>query len=156
MSRHYDFIQEVKNLPFNIKNIFDWSKVLWNNFDWGGNFLLEIMEYKLQRMKRYMEVDTVIIKEEADKDVAEIDLCLDALKHLISNDYEHNLIVNYQDKYPEKYKDIETFFDNINKPMGKVEKIDWDKMNNDIKELEEKYKHQLFDTLREKYNWWGD
>lgn len=153
MSRHYDLLTEIKNLPFNIKNIFDWSKVLWNNFDWDGNFLLEIMEYKLQRMKKYMEVDTVIIREEADKDVAEMDLCLDAIRHLISNDYEESIIDEYHEKYP---IDWEHYLEQLNTPMPKEQKKDWKEMHKNIDTLKDKYKHQLFDTLREKYNWWGD
>jgi len=153
MSKRYDLLAEIKNLPFNIKNIFDWSKVLWNNFDWSGNFLLEIMEYKLKRMQRYMEVDTVILREDADKEVTEMQLCLDAIKQLISEDYEIEFVEKYYEKYP---IDWERYLDQLNAPMSKEQHKDWEEMHKNIDTLKEKYKHQLFDLLRDKYDWWGD
>lgn len=153
MSQHYDLFTEIKNLPFNIKNIFDWSKVLWNNFDWGGNFLLEIMEYKLKRMKRYMEVDTVILREDADKEVEEMQLCLDAIKQLISEDYEIEFVEKYYEKYP---IDWDHWLDQLNAPMSEDQHKDWEEMHENIDNLKKKYKHQLFDLLRDKYDWWGD
>jgi hypothetical protein len=153
MSKRYDLLTEIKNLPFNIKNIFDWSKVLWNNFDWSGNFLLEIMEYKLKRMQRYMEVDTVILREDADKEVTEMQLCLDAIKQLISEDYEIEFVEKYYEKYP---IDWERYLDQLNAPMSKEQHKDWEEMHKNIDTLKEKYKHQLFDLLRDKYDWWGD
>jgi hypothetical protein len=153
MSQHYDLITEIKNLPFNIKNILGWSKVLWNNFDWGGNFLLEIMEYKLKRMKRYMKVDTVILREDADKEVEEMQSCLDAIQHLISEDYEEEFINKYHEKYP---IDWDNYLEQLNAPMSKEQHKDWEEMHENIDTLKKKYKHQLFDLLRDKYDWWGD
>lgn len=159
MSQHYDLITEIKNLPFNIKNIFDWSKVLWNNFDWSGDFLLEIIEYKLKRMKQYMEVDTFVCKESAKEDIDQINSCLEACRNLISNDFESDLAIKHYDKYPikyERYVDEKGLRHTVWKNMGEQEKIEFDEMTKLIDEYQEKYKHQLFDTLREKYNWWGD
>ena len=159
MSRHYDLITEMRNLPFNIKNIFDWSKVLWNNFDWGGDFLLEIIEYKLKRMKRYMEVDTCIWEESAQDDIDQISSCLEACRYLISNNFESDLAVKHYDKYPiewMRYTDEKGLRHTTMQSMGEEEKIEFDEMQEMVKRHQEKYKHQLFDTLREKYNWWGD
>jgi len=100
-----------------------------------------------------METDTVITPEASREDINQIASCLDACRHLISNDFEHELIEKHYNKYN---IDLESYFENINKPMPKQQKKDWEKMNKNIDELAEKYKHQLFDTLREKYNWWGD
>jgi hypothetical protein len=153
MSQHYDLITETKNLPFNIKNILGWSKVLWNNFDWSGDFLLEIIEYKLQRMRHYMEVDTVVCEESAQEDIDQISSCLDACRRLITDDYENEFIEKYYNKYP---IDWDNYLEQLNAPMPKQQKKDWDEMHKNIDTLNEKYKHQLFDTLREKYDWWGD
>ncbi len=154
MSQKYDIITEIKNLPFNIKNIFQWSKILWNNFDWSGDFLLEIMEYKIQRMKNYMQKDTVICKEDADKEIKEMNACLDALGHLISKDFEISLIDKFHEKYP--YGDLEKYFLHINDPWSDEKKKDFDKMHKEIEMLNKKYKSQLFDMLKNKYDWWGD
>jgi len=159
MSQRYDFVQEIKNLPFNIKNILGWLKVLWNNFDWSGDFLLEIIEYKLQRMKRYMEVDTFVCEESAQEDIDQINSCLEACKNLISNDYETDLAVKHFDKYPVVWlhkADENGHEYTTMQSMGEQEKIEFDEMTKLIDEYQEKYKHQLFDTLREKYGWWGD
>jgi hypothetical protein len=153
MSKRYDVITEIKNLPFNIKNILGWSKVLWNNFDWSGVFLLEIIEYKLKRMKKYMQEDTVIIEENANKDVAEMNICLDALNHLISNDYEHELIEKFYEKYPQ---DLENWIKYVNNTWSKEKRKDFDEMHKKIDILNKKYKDQLFDMLKEKCDWWGD
>ena len=159
MSRHYDLITEIKNLPFNIKNIFAWSKVLWNNFDWGGDFLIEIMEYKLQRMKKYMEEDTCIDEESAQNDIDQISSCLEACDILLNNKERQDLVVAHYDKYPIewiRYNDEKGRRHTIMNPMDEQEKVEFNKMEEIIKAHEEKYKHQLFDTLRKKYDWWGD
>lgn len=49
-----DFIlhkyRKIQTFWWNIKNIIRWIPVLWNNFDFDFTYLLEVMEYKLQRL----------------------------------------------------------------------------------------------------------
>jgi hypothetical protein len=40
----------IKEFWWNITNIIRWIPILWNNFDWDYAFLLDVMEYKLQRL----------------------------------------------------------------------------------------------------------
>jgi hypothetical protein len=154
MSKRYDIKTEIKNLPYNIKNIIGWVPILWNNFDWAGDhFLLEIIEHKLKTMKNYFENDTIICDEEAKQIVEQISSCIDACGHLITTDFESELLDKHYDKYP---KSLEKFFESPNIPMSDEERKDFDQMTKSIDEKTQLYQHQLFDTMRDKCSWWWD
>lgn len=153
MSRKYDIITEIQNLPFNIYNIFGWIKVLWNNFDWDGSFLLEILEYKIKRMKKYMMEDSYLTKGVITEDVMDMDTCIDACRNLIDKNFEHDLIDKHYEKYPIS---LEDFLNNPARRWSKEELKDFHMMDTKIKNLTEMYKNQLFDILKDKYDGWGD
>ena len=47
----------MKNFFWNIKRIVKWLPILWNNFDWDGEFLFEIMAIKLKFMEDHFYND---------------------------------------------------------------------------------------------------
>jgi hypothetical protein len=155
----HDIKIEIKNLPYNIENIIGWSKVLWNNFDWDHAYLLEILEYKLQKMKKYFETSGFIEKEEYDKMIEKISICLDACKQLRNTEYEDILYEKYYEKYPFH---IDTWVDEQGRVVHGMKSMDGEErdcflqtqelIDNKNKEL----RHQLFDTMRDNYDWWWD
>ncbi len=153
------FLQELRNLPYNIKTIFQWSKILWNNFDWDHRYLLDLIEYKLSRMKNYFEHSDFIVQEEYDKIIEQISIALNACHQLTSREFELELLEPHYEKYPFHFDD---WIDSEGRkchgilPMGAKEKEDWEKMNKAIDEKESEYKHQLFDTMRDYSDWWWD
>jgi inorganic triphosphatase YgiF len=159
MSQRYDFIQELKNLPYNIKNIIGWSKVLWNNFDWDHAFLLEVLEYKLSRMKKYFENGKITTVETYDEMLEKLNIALTACNQLVSRDFESELIDPHYEKYPfhvDEWTDEQGRKVHGKHPMKGQERKDFLAIDKKIKKQEKKYKHQLFDTMRDYHDWWWD
>ena len=56
----------------NIIRVIQYIPVIWNNYDWDGGYLLELMLYKLKRMKKCLKgghsVDEVIEKQQRQLD----------------------------------------------------------------------------------------
>jgi hypothetical protein len=159
MYKSKNFITVIKNLPYNIKNIFQWSKILWNNFDWDDGYLMNIIEYKLSKMKKYFENGDFIEEEEYDKMLEKINVALNACHQLTSRDFELELLDPYYKKYPFH---IDTWTDENGrvvhgmKSMEGKEKDDFLAMTKTIDEKELEYNHQLFDTMRDYHDWWWD
>ena len=147
---------EIRNLPDNIANVFGWTKVLWNNWDWDELFLIDVIEYKLKKTKRYLERDTVLCEDTtntAKEYIDQINICLGACKQILNNEYETNLIYEFYNKYPET---LEEFFKHVNDPWEDQKKKDFDDMHALIDKKNLELRHQLFDMLRDKYDLWGD
>lgn len=159
MGYKYRLIQELKNLPYNIKTIFQWSKVLWNNFDWDHGYLLEIIEYKLSRMKKYFEHGEITTPETYANMLEQINIALDACRQLTSRDFESKLLDPYYEKYPPH---IDEWLDEQGRkvhgmlPVKGQERKDFTTMIKEINKQEEEYKHQLFDTMRDYSDYWWD
>jgi len=146
-------MNNIKRFFYNIKNIYGWSKILWNDFDWDYNYLLKIMQYKLSKMKYYFENDTVICDDEAKKVSERISTCLDACNHLVDMDFEYELIHKHYEKYPIR---DDYWLEDINKPMTEIQRAEWLEMNRLVEEKTKEYESQLFDTMKEYYRWWWD
>lgn len=143
--------RNIKNLPYNIKNIFQWSKVLWNNFDWDSTFLLEIIQYKLERMNKYFSNANISTEETYREITDSIQICLDASRHLTSSDFEIELIDNYYDKFP-FCLDKES----VDEEERDKEQKAFLEMENNIIENEKKFSARLFDGIRDNYKKWWD
>ena len=157
--RKYDIIHEIKNLPYNIKNIIRWSKILWNNFDWDDSYLLEIIEYKLSRMKEYFETANITTQETYAEMLEKINIALNACHQLISRDFEMELLNPYFEKYPfhiDEWEDEQGETVHGMLPLDGQEKEDFASMNKKIVDKEKEYNHQLFDTMRDYHDWWWD
>jgi hypothetical protein len=146
-------MNKIKRLLYNIKNIFEWSKILWNNFDWDGAYLLRIIEYKLSRMKRYFENGEITTPETYQEMLDKINISLNACKQLTSREFELELLDVHYKKYPIR---DDHWIEDINKPMTETQHAEWIEMNRLIDEKEKEYNHQLFDTIRDYHDWWWD
>jgi hypothetical protein len=153
-----DIIREIKHIPYNIKTILQWSKILWNNFDWEGNFLLEIIEYKLKRMKKYFETASITTEETYSEMIEKISDCLYAVDQLCSDEYNDKIFEDHYNKYPLEILKEKSETGNIiykMKSMGKDEKAEFKKLTKISNQKNKELRHQLFDTMRDYYdNWW--
>lgn len=159
MSQKHNIMKKIKNLFYNIKNIFRWSKILWNNFDWDYTYLLEIIEYKLFCMKEYFENAKITTSETYAEMSEKIDIALDACHQLTSRDFESKLLDPHYEKYPfraDEWNDGQGRKVHGMLPMESKEKEDFLAMTKKIDDKEKEYKHQLFDTMRDYYDWWWD
>ena len=153
-------ITEIRNLPYNIKNIFGWSKVLWNNFDWDHDYLLVILEYKLTKMKKYFENSKWIDVEEGSKTAKEIDVCLQACNKLLDEEYKNEIYEKFYDKYPiaslEEWIDEQGRTVHGMKPMAKEERKEFKKAYKLADKTSKDLRHQLFDNMRDNLEGWWD
>jgi hypothetical protein len=142
----YNIKRNIRNLSYNIKNIFQWSKILWNNFDWDYRFLLDIIQYKLERMNDYFSNANITTEETYKEMINGIQSCLDACHHLISRDFESDLIDNHYNKFPFS----------LDKGFSDEQRKSFDEMLKTTAEKEKKFSAQLFDGIRDNYKKWWD
>jgi hypothetical protein len=146
-------MNKIKRFLYNIKNIYGWSKILWNNFDWDGAYLLKIIEYKLSKMEKYFENGEITTPETYQEMLDKINIALSACKQLTSREFELELLDAHYEKYPIRY---DHWLEDINKPMTEIQHAEWVEMNRLIDEKEKEYNRQLFDTMRDYHDWWWD
>jgi hypothetical protein len=156
----HEIVTEVRNLPYNIKNVFGWSRVLWNNFDWDHNYMLVILEYKLKKMKKYFETANWLEKAENDKTANEISVSLDACSKLLDEEYKNEIYGKFYEKYP-----ISTFEEWIDeqgrtvhgmKSMVGEERREFTKAYKLADKTDKELRHQLFDNMRDNFEGWWD
>ena len=81
-----------------IKNVFRWLPVIWNQFDFDYHYALDVFKFQLEKTATFMERDeamTVGAKDRAKR----IRIVLDLMKKVYDEDYA----LEYQDKLEEKY-----------------------------------------------------
>ena len=152
-------ITEIRNLPYNIKNIFGWSRVLWNNFDWDHNYMLVILEYKLTKMKRYFENSKWIDEEEGSKTAKEIDVCLQACNKLLDEEYKREIYGKFYEKYPitlNEWLDEQGRTVHGMLPMVGEKKKEFTKAYKLADKTDNELRHQLFDNIRDNFEGWWD
>jgi hypothetical protein len=148
--------KQIKNIPYNIKNIVGWIPILWNNFNWDGLFLCDILEYKLKLMKQYFERDAII--DDSQKVVNEISICLNALAQLKDDKYEEVLHDQYLKDFPFRMPKTE--------PVSGGQRIIFDYRDGELEANKEYWKacdikkkelnKQLFDTIKKNIDGWWD
>jgi len=154
-----EMMNKLKRFLYNIKNIYEWSKILWDDFDWDYDFLLKILDYKLKKMRKYFDNSNITTVEEYQSILNEIDTCINAIEQLRNRDYIDEIYKEYYDKYPTT---IESWIDEqrnvvhgikmMNKERKKLFDIAYKKEKNKENELN----HMLFDTIRDNYEKWWD
>ena len=109
-----------------IKRIIDYIPVLWDNEDWDVSNLLNLIDYKVSRMAKYVRKNNYIIDEEIEfqeKFAKKLSLTID--KYLNSEKYfpmqwyddKYNTTIDFiktgenHEKYGELSKMIHVFFD---------------------------------------------
>jgi len=70
-------IRSIRRFFFNIKRLIQWSRILWNNFDYGYEYLLKIISFKLKLMEKHFREDgfTMSAEKHADEMKSMIEIC---------------------------------------------------------------------------------
>lgn len=174
----YDFLKiggDIKN-PFRhtwygIKNIYRWWMVIWEDRDFDYIYMEKILSHKLKTMEDFFLGDETHI-EDAVKYGNEIKRCHEILESLVNDTYSDEIYKEYYDKYPHD----ENFF-NFEPCDSEKERIEqglparlYEMKNNDTNEQKELFRacsdkaeikknelrKELYDTLRDKSEWWWD
>ncbi len=75
----------IKNIIIGIKNIYQWSYILYTDRDWDYNFLYLILEFKVKRMRIFFENSNISVDDESI--AKELSICELLLKRLIEEHY---------------------------------------------------------------------
>lgn len=87
-----------------IKRIIDYIPILWNNEDWDYEHLLELIEFKLKRIKKCIRQNDIIVEHE----IQEIENSIDKTLKAIDNYLYH--IENFTMLDPDELYNVEMYW----------------------------------------------
>jgi len=156
-----DYIKDfLKTLRIKIIDLFDninriiwWTPKIWKDRDWDYAYLYKIIEYKLARMEDCIRNGYNVDSEKVAKNIK---ICRELLKRLAKDEYEHEFISEYYDKYP---IDIENINESINNRQNKITKLDEKKYKWAIEDEENRRKYDieyLFYLMKKYHRHWWD
>jgi len=156
----------IRNIPNNIKMICQWIPVLWNNWDWDYNFLLDIMKFKLQRMSNHMIKHNIIL--DAEKISNQMNECISCIERIQKGEYTVVEDEEHEKKWgkilyeliPCDHKDCKQL--DIYSALAREQRKEEEERQEsaDIRALAEKRLEAdydlLFDTIRKNFRSWWD
>ncbi len=125
------------NIIKGIKNIVSWVPVIWKDRDWDQSFFYKILRFKLYKMKKYFETDSLAADSENIKN--NIGKCIDILDRLIEDDYASE---SYK-KHDEKWGEIRLNLDDGN--------LEIDRKNVLTEKDREEERYEFFNILKEEH-----
>ena len=87
----------LENIPNNIIMICQWIPILWNNWDWDYNFLMDVMQYKIQRMSNHIKEHDRLMNSQ--KYAAQMQLCADTIQRLREDNYIEHEVEEHNSKW---------------------------------------------------------
>jgi len=95
----------LRNIATGIKNLIAFTPIIWNDRDWDHAFLLELLEFKLRRMAKFIGERGQHL--DANVDAARIAEAADICRRLRTDDYYKLLWRAFFDKYPLRFTDYQ-------------------------------------------------
>lgn len=135
----------------NLRRLFDWIPIIWNDGDDEGTDLLLIIKKKLDTLyEEYSKPDTIVNPKPILKDLSEARRLLDILieddfEEIIANEHQYTL----EDSTPGERAIFFTFY-----TEERDESTGRRKFYDDVKELTEKTKSEFFSILSKYDTWW--
>lgn len=71
----------------NIKNIFKWFPVIWNDRQWDYSYLYKILHKKISLMQEFYETESILVEEENKKIIKELKFVKNTIERLINDEY---------------------------------------------------------------------
>jgi hypothetical protein len=146
------------DIPYGVKNLYLWFKVIWANRYWDYHFIFIILRHKLYLMEKYIRENDN--HTEAKRDADQIKECLVILDRLVNDVYFDLAHKEYEEKWGEMKFRIENhqlFRDTPVKTPEEKEEERHDFNNAVMKEdvLKKKDINRLFDLMKHNIqNWW--
>lgn len=150
------------------KRFIEYGKIGWKSYDWDYSYLLILLRFKLQRMKKVLEYGNCIPEKQG---LQSIKICLRLLDRLITDNYNY-----WKNKHYDKWGQPEFDFveDSEDEELGKLFAM-IDKRHNSMnqEELEQEREEYmvaikkdeehtqrdsrlLFSIMNKYYTWWWD
>jgi hypothetical protein len=141
-----NFIYFFKRKIWQIKNVFKWLPVIWNQYDFDYNYPIDVFKFQLGKLADFMESDKAYTVN-AHRRAAKIRTAIKLMDKVYNEEYS----CEYQDKIKELYGEYDTIFVPIPGSTSSTMERVWSKQYTK-EELEniEQHETQLFKESQEK------
>jgi hypothetical protein len=148
------------------KRLKKYSKFLRKNYDWDYNYIIDLLRYKIKRVRKYIRKHDIIEKQTLDEIVSQMTETEQLLERVVSYDYGSDLEREFIEKfggkirYNTKFKknhvlEIERDYSEINENQIEEAKKEFEQMHEREFELRKADLKKAFDLMTENiWGWW--
>jgi len=148
------------------KRLKKYSKFLRKNYDWDYNYIIDLLRYKIKRVRKYIKKHDIIEKQTLDEIVSQMTETEQLLERVVSYDYGSDLEREFIEKfggkirYNTKFKknhvlEIERDYSEINENQMEEAKKEFEQMREREFELRKADLKKAFDLMTENiWSWW--
>lgn len=148
------------------KRLKKYSKFLRKNYDWDYNYIIDLLRYKIKRVRKYIKKHDIIEKQTLDEIVSQMTETEQLLERVVSYDYGSDLEREFIEKfggkirYNTKFKknhvlEIERDYSEINENQIEEAKKEFEQMHEREFELRKADLKKAFDLMTENiWSWW--
>jgi len=148
------------------KRLKKYSKFLRKNYDWDYNYIIDLLRYKIKRVRKYIKNHDIIERQTLDKIVSQMTENEQLLERVVSYDYgadlEREFIAKFGGKirYKTKFKknhvlEIEHDYSEINENQIEEEKKEFEQIFDREFELRKADLKKAFELMTENiWGWW--
>jgi hypothetical protein len=115
----YSWYGTLRSFFKSLKRTIEYIPVVWNNYDWDHVYLLKIMQYKIQRMRKHHEKVRLFVGVE--RTIDQLKLCEVLLDRLIKDDYTDELYKQHCDKWYPNQDIFERLKNHLDEPVERRE-----------------------------------
>jgi hypothetical protein len=148
------------------KRLKKYSEFLRKNYDWDYNYIIDLLRYKIKRVRKYIRKHDIIEKQTLDEIVSQMTETEQLLERVVSYDYGSDLEREFIEKfggkirYNTKFKknhvlEIERDYSEINENQIEEAKKEFEQMHEREFELRKADLKKAFDLMTENiWGWW--
>jgi DNA-directed RNA polymerase subunit H (RpoH/RPB5) len=150
----------------NKKRLKKYSNFLQKNYDWDYIYIIDLLRYKIKRVRKYIKKHNIIERETLDKIVSQMTETEKLLERIISNDYIVEIEKEFIEKFGGKIRlktkfkknhvlDIEHDYSEINENQIEEAKKEFEKILEREFELRKTDLKKAFELITENiWGWW--
>ena len=150
----------------NKKRLKKYSKFLRKNYDWDYIYIIDLLRYKIKRVRKYIKKHDIIERQTLDKIVSQMTETEKLLERIISNDYIADIEKEFIEKFGGKIRlktkfkknhvlDIEHDYSEINENQIEEAKKEFEQILDREFELKKADLKKAFELMTENiWGWW--
>jgi len=148
------------------KRLKKYSKFFRKNYDWDYNYIIDLLRYKIKRVRKYIRKHDIIEKQTLNEIISQMTETEQLLERVVSYDYGADLEREFIEKfggkirYNTKFKknhvlEIERDYSEINENQMEEAKKEFEQMHEREFELRKADLKKAFDLMTENiWSWW--
>lgn len=155
---------KIKRTIEKIKKIIDYIPILWNDEDWDFEYLLLLLKFKLNRIKKCIHKNDIIVKHEQREIFIGINQAVHHIDNYLNSDEAFEEYVGKMpfevgfktEKNNEGYYNLITLNKQTQKPLTKEQDEIYNKYLIDKNNFQQKEWELIFDTIKQEGQKWWD